>query len=70
MAGARGVMTTKTSFVGAKVVARAPVCARRAHAGSYRRHATQAKYGDDGKYFDLNVSQSHQKERWKGTRFG
>ncbi|QDZ24627.1 subunit H of photosystem I [Chloropicon primus] len=47
-------MTTKTSFLGAKVVARAPACARRAHAGSYRRHATQAKYGDDGKYFDLN----------------
>lgn len=46
---------TRTSFVGARVTVRAPVTGRRACGGT-RRTVTSAKYGEEGKYFDLNVS--------------
>jgi len=44
---------TRTSFVGARVTVRAPVTGRRACGGT-RRTVTSAKYGEEGKYFDLN----------------
>ena len=55
MQGAKGVTMTRTSFVGARVTVRAPVTGRRACGGT-RRTVTSAKYGEEGKYFDLNVS--------------
>ena len=54
--GAKGVTMTRTSFVGARVTVRAPVTGRRACGGRTRRTVTSAKYGEEGKYFDLNVS--------------
>merc|ERR1711916_332870 len=53
MQGAKGVTMTRTSFVGARVTVRAPVTGRRACGGN-RRTVTSAKYGEEGKYFDLN----------------
>ncbi|WZN66185.1 subunit VI of photosystem I reaction centre [Chloropicon roscoffensis] len=53
MQGAKGVTMTRTSFVGARVTVRAPVTGRRACGGT-RRTVTSAKYGEEGKYFDLN----------------
>ena len=57
MHGARTWVRAKTSFVGGRVAT--PATTRKAatrKSASRRTCVTNAKYGDDGKYFDLNVS--------------
>merc|ERR1719217_368752 len=74
MQGAKGVTMTRTSFVGARVTVRAPVAGRRACGGRTRRTVTSAKYGEEGKYFDLRPQgkrrrgpADHEGTRAKGT---